>query len=165
MRLAFRTIMLLGLTPLLGSCGVKRLERKSVEPARAATLDQKSPYLNAHLKSGHVYVLAGWSFDSAQQIVTGRGDLLDWNRRIVATGTFRLPIDSVALFETNVVGRSGSMAAVTVMAGITAAEENPRLAARMLIDPAGMLKTLAPAYKRQEPTMESLFWNSRYVRH
>jgi hypothetical protein len=44
------------------------------------------------------------------------------------------------------------------------AEEDSRMAARMLLDPGGMLRTLAPSYKRLEPSMEALFWNSRYVR-
>ena len=45
------------------------------------------------------------------------------------------------------------------------AEEDPVKAARLLfVDPKGMLRTLAPAYKATEPRMDSLFWNSRYAR-
>jgi hypothetical protein len=44
------------------------------------------------------------------------------------------------------------------------AEENLGSAAQILFDPAAALRTLAPAFKRQEPEMESRFWNSRYVR-
>ena len=44
------------------------------------------------------------------------------------------------------------------------AEENAMAAARFMIDPSGMLKHLAPAYKVKEPTMDSLFWSSRYAR-
>jgi hypothetical protein len=44
------------------------------------------------------------------------------------------------------------------------AEENLASAAQILLDPAGALRTLAPAFKQQEPEMERLFWNSRYVR-
>jgi hypothetical protein len=43
------------------------------------------------------------------------------------------------------------------------AEENLRAAQRLLLDPAAMLRTLAPAYKKQEPSMEEAFWKSRYV--
>lgn len=35
---------------------------------------------------------------------------------------------------------------------------------RLLLDPRGMLRSLAPAYKRQEAGMDSLFWESRYVK-
>lgn len=45
------------------------------------------------------------------------------------------------------------------------AEENGLLAARVMLDPAGALRALAPAYQRQEPEIERVFWNSRYVRH
>lgn len=45
------------------------------------------------------------------------------------------------------------------------AEQNPLLAAQLLLDPAGMLRRMAPEYKRLEPGMEAVFWNSRYVRH
>jgi hypothetical protein len=44
------------------------------------------------------------------------------------------------------------------------AEENLESAAQILFDPAGALRTLAPAFKRQEPEMEKRFWSSRYVR-
>ena len=44
------------------------------------------------------------------------------------------------------------------------AEQSSRNMSRLLLDPAGMLRTLAPAYKRQEAGMDSLFWQSRYVR-
>ncbi|PYP32801.1 MAG: hypothetical protein DMD49_04870 [Gemmatimonadetes bacterium] len=45
------------------------------------------------------------------------------------------------------------------------AEQNPILALRLAIDPAGALRALAPAFKRLEPEMERLFWSSRYVVH
>lgn len=45
------------------------------------------------------------------------------------------------------------------------AEEDPLMALRMVADPAGMLRLLAPAYKRGEADMEETFWGSRYVRH
>jgi hypothetical protein len=43
-------------------------------------------------------------------------------------------------------------------------EENPRLAARMFLDPAQSLRDLAPQYKRVEAGMEQSFWSSRYAR-
>lgn len=43
-------------------------------------------------------------------------------------------------------------------------EQRPLAALRLLIDPAGALRDLAPAYKRIEPEIEHLFWSSRYAR-
>jgi hypothetical protein len=44
------------------------------------------------------------------------------------------------------------------------AEENLALAAQIFLDPASAVRALAPAFKRREPELERLFWNSRYVR-
>jgi hypothetical protein len=106
---------------VLLACAPTRVRRTMVRPAEVSTLDQKSPYLKAHLPSGHVYVLSSWRVDSSGTLVTGRGSLLDPNRTAVSEGEFRLPLDSVALFETNVLHRSGGVAALAVMTGITAA--------------------------------------------
>jgi hypothetical protein len=43
------------------------------------------------------------------------------------------------------------------------AEESPGMAAAMFLNPAGMLRRLAPEFKRVEPDMETMFWNSRYA--
>jgi hypothetical protein len=43
-------------------------------------------------------------------------------------------------------------------------EEQPLSALRMLLDPAQMLKDLAPIYKQLEPNAEAVFWRSRYAR-
>jgi hypothetical protein len=42
-------------------------------------------------------------------------------------------------------------------------EENPLRAAQLVLNPAAALRALAPAFKLHEPTIENLFWNSRYV--
>jgi hypothetical protein len=44
------------------------------------------------------------------------------------------------------------------------AEEDPAMVALALIDPAGALRRLAPAFKRVEPRIETLFWRSRFGR-
>jgi hypothetical protein len=43
------------------------------------------------------------------------------------------------------------------------AEENRLLAASLFLDPAGALRRLAPAFKREERTIEQAFWSSRYA--
>jgi hypothetical protein len=42
-------------------------------------------------------------------------------------------------------------------------EENRALAASLFLDPAGALRRLAPAFKREEATIEQAFWRSRYA--
>jgi hypothetical protein len=43
------------------------------------------------------------------------------------------------------------------------AEEDQGRANRLILDPAGTLRDLAPAYKRVEPALDRVFWGSRYV--
>jgi hypothetical protein len=43
-------------------------------------------------------------------------------------------------------------------------EENQALATRLLMDPRGALRSLAPAFKEREDRLETLFWSSRYER-
>lgn len=112
---------LLALGLILLACAPTRVRRTIVPPSQASTLDQKSPYLKAHLRTGYVYVLDSWEVDSAGTLVAGRGSLLTPNRAVESEGEFRLPVDSVALFETNLLRRSGGVTALSVMTGITAA--------------------------------------------
>jgi hypothetical protein len=44
------------------------------------------------------------------------------------------------------------------------AEEDPVLAAQLFTDPRGLLRRVAPAFKRVETGMDSLFWRSAYAR-
>ncbi len=103
------------------ACAPSRVRRTMVPPSQASTLDQKSPYLKAHLRTGYVYVLGSWKVDSSGTLVTGRGSLLNPNRALVKEGEFQLPVDSVALFETNLLHQGGAVTALSVMTGVTAA--------------------------------------------
>jgi hypothetical protein len=116
---ALRLPLALGLVLL--ACAPTRVRRSIVAPSQASTLDRKAPYLKAHLRTGYVYVMDSWRVDSAGTLVTGRGSLLNPNRKVETEGDFQLPVDSVALFETNLLQRSGSVTALSVMTGITAA--------------------------------------------
>ncbi len=63
---------------------------------------QKEEFLKAHLKNGEVHIFTGaWSVDTIQDIVTGLGSSYDYNRIKVSEGLIAIPIDSVAIFETN----------------------------------------------------------------
>src|SRR5205823_9149460 len=83
------------------NCQLNRVERNLLASGQLTTLDSASPYLKAHLKNGYVYVLSDWRADTAAAVIVGKGELLDPNRAVVDTGAFRVPLDSVALFETN----------------------------------------------------------------
>lgn len=102
-------------------CGLKTLERRIVSPDQAQTLDRRSPFLKAHLRSGHVYVFSTWTWSDSTGRVVGDATLYDAARSRVDSGHYDVRRDSVALFETNVSKPSTSAKALTVMAGVTAA--------------------------------------------
>jgi hypothetical protein len=112
-------ILVAGLVGVTGC--IKHVERRLVQPTAIATLDTRSPYLKAHLRSGAVYILHSWRVETASGAIQGTGRLLSPDRTVLDSGAFSFSADSVALYETNVLKTSGSSAALTVLAGVTAA--------------------------------------------
>ena len=91
-----------------GQRGKVRTQHRSLtDPAQVATIDHKSPFLKAHMRNGDVYILSPWSVDATARTVSGNGERLDPNRTRVGEGAHVIPLDSVALFETNVVSTTG----------------------------------------------------------
>ena len=84
----------------LHGCGYM-LKRKLTTPTQFQSLDTDSPFLKAHMSDGKVYILSSWKVDSESQMVVGQGEVLNANREILETGELTIPIDSVAIFETN----------------------------------------------------------------
>ena len=111
-------ILCLALTA--GACSkIVTVQRTTVPASARVTLDQRSPWLKAHLRSGGVYILAQWRSDSVANAIIGTGEHQDANRAVIDSGLFRVPLDSVSLFETNVVQPSGAHEALTVVSGLT----------------------------------------------
>ena len=108
-------------TVVAGCSKVKKQQRRLTEPAQVATIDRKSPFIKAHMRDGAIYILSPWSFDAAARTVSGQGERLDANRTPVGNGAHVVPLDSVALFETNVVSTHGSVAALAVVTGASLA--------------------------------------------
>lgn len=106
---------------LIGCNTVQTQRRTLTDPAQSATIDKKSPFLKAHMRDGTVYILSRWTVDTLAKSVAGDGERLDVNRTIVGTGPHAIPLDSVALFETNVVRQHSSVGALAVVTGVSAA--------------------------------------------
>lgn len=126
------TILCILCLALLNGCGLKTLERKLVSAEEISSLasggfqegvsKQKSDlFLKIHMNSGAVYVLNKWTVDSVMNTVSGRGRLFDTYRKKSEQGMFTVDIDSVAIFETNKVRPSGSIAAMSIITGISVA--------------------------------------------
>lgn len=107
---------------LIASCTyAPRNVRTLASPTEVATLDRRAPYLKAHLQDGTVYVLSDWKVDESTGTVQGNGERQGPDRIAIETGSFTLRIDSVALFEANVVPKSESLRDVTLIAGVSLA--------------------------------------------
>jgi len=82
------------------------------------------PFLKAHLKNGDVCILEGtWQVDTVQNIVSGKGLRYDFNRTQTYAGNMSMPINSVAIFETNnkiVNPEAGRVTALSILAGVDA---------------------------------------------
>lgn len=101
--------------------GCRRVTRELVPPEGARQLDSRSAYLKVHTRSGLVYVLSPWEADSSDAHVRGTGVLLGTSRDTASSGDFVIPIDSVALFETNVTRLSPAVAALAVVTAASVA--------------------------------------------
>ncbi len=124
-----RILVLLLAMSLAGCAGFKKVERQIATPdtfqkmpqPRLEQMSAASPFLKVHMHNGNTYVLSAWAMDSTRQFVSGQGALFNANRDTLRQGQFQIGVDSVAVFETNVLKTSGTVAALTVYTGITAA--------------------------------------------
>jgi hypothetical protein len=86
---------------------------------------QTKPFLKAHLKNGDICILKDtWQVDTVQNLVNGNGLRYDFNRIHTFTGNISIPIDSVAIFETNtkiVNPENQRITALTLLAGVDVA--------------------------------------------
>lgn len=80
------------------------------------------PFLKAHLKNGDVCILRNtWQVDTLQELVFGEGSRYDFNRKNTFEGRMSIPIDSVAIFETNNKldnPESARVTALSILAGV-----------------------------------------------
>ncbi len=111
------TLALLVAVGVIANCAVQSQRRALVTPDKASTLNPKSEFLKAHLRNGKVCVLSQWVVSPDGRMVAGSGTVLGINREILSEGHFTVPIDSVAIFETNVVRLSGEVGALSVVTG------------------------------------------------
>jgi len=91
------------------------VERRIVPPEQASKLDKSSHYLKVHMPRGNVYILDEWFVDEDLRVVHGQGELLDTARKPIEKGTFAISIDSVAVFETNVLTTSPALIPLTIV--------------------------------------------------
>ena len=94
---------------------IERISRK-VAPS-LATVDKQAAFLKVHMRNGDVYVLRRWELRGTT--LAGYGQYQGIDRRTTAEQAFSIPLDDVALFETNVVENSPAIAAIAVVGSIS----------------------------------------------
>ena len=129
-RLVLAAALLLALAALAGCAAVQRQERRlwtadeflrgRPDAPAAATLSvpprDASPYLKAHLRDGTCVVLSEWTVAPDGREVSGQCRVFDAHRRQTSLAPCTVALDSVAIFETNVVGPSaGPVSALAVV--------------------------------------------------
>ncbi len=111
-------VLLAGLV-IFCSCSIQTQTRKVFTPQefseKIKSVDGKSPFLKAHMLNGWSYVLKNWNVNEEARNVSGTGKLFDTDRKLAREGDFVIPLDSVALFETNVIHTSPGIAVLSVV--------------------------------------------------
>jgi hypothetical protein len=100
---------------VLGLACIQRLER-TVTP-QLTTVDREAPFLKVHMKGGDLFVLSRWQADEEHRRVTGRGEQLGADRLLVRAGEHTIAMADVALYETNAIVASPSIAAMALITG------------------------------------------------
>src|SRR5262249_24225217 len=99
----------------LGLSCVSHLERTVT--TQITTVDHRAAFLKVHMKNGDLFVLSAWRADQLHRRVIGTGDQLGADRRLVRRGEHDVAMDDVALYETNAITSSPSIAALAVVTG------------------------------------------------
>ena len=111
----FLIVMFLIIWNFSGCSPYLRLKREIRTISQFNLLDKRSPFLKVHMLNGRVYILSEWRGDEEEKTVSGKGSFLDINRNLIENGNFTIPLDEVAIFETNVLRSSPSIMAMAIL--------------------------------------------------
>lgn len=104
-------VALLALLTHAGCTGLDHVERRTFAPdsllSASAATSEAGP-IKAHMPDGSIYVFSSWVVLPDERRITGTAAHLSAVRDTLARGPMSVPLDSVALVETNV--RNGSSA-------------------------------------------------------
>ncbi|HET6348762.1 MAG TPA: hypothetical protein VFH88_06720 [Candidatus Krumholzibacteria bacterium] len=123
-----RAVFAAALVVLMSGCSMHKVERREISPDEFKSWPDESvqkarkdsPFLKVHMRNGDLFVLDEWRFDETHSSVLGIGAHYDaWRDPVGAGGNQSVPVDSVALFETNRLVLSGAAVGLTVMMGVT----------------------------------------------
>lgn len=125
----FQSLLILFVGLLLNQCMSKGLNRTVskdwIHLNAVKDLPKSNTYLKAHYKNGSLTVFnSNWKVDNQYKEVVGVGRTYDYQRRFISDGPVAIPIDSIAIFETNRKLKASELkgiGALTVLMGINTA--------------------------------------------
>ncbi len=108
---------------LAAGCSGNRIQKQMLKPGAVSSSQNQDTNSSTkfHMKNGDVYLLHNWNSDSVK--ISGLGSLYDYNRILVKTASFEIPLEDIALAETNSIKESASSSLLmipTVLTGIAA---------------------------------------------
>lgn len=125
-----RALLVVFLILLLAECQAPEIKRELVAVENAKNINLEHQYLKVHLVDGRLYVLHQWKVDDPNRMITGYGNLLDANRKLLTgrgtypnneqirrekTGApFAIHYEDIVLVETNDKGTNPGVAAMVV---------------------------------------------------
>lgn len=140
----------------ISACTLTRPAVYMVESGVAEAIPPRSsPPLKAHLHSGEMVVFATWEEDTENRLLVGTGRRFGPERETPESGTWVLPVDSVALVE--VQGREPALgygAGLTLMASYTVL--TAALTVSCLADPKSCFGSCPTFYVEDESGEERL---------
>ena len=89
---------------VVAACGVSTRSPHLVGAESPPAMVRGSDTLKVHMKSGALYMLSMWRVDTTARAVLGQGTSFDLLRAATPAPDARIPLDSVALFESNSAG-------------------------------------------------------------
>ncbi len=83
------------------------------------------PFFKVHYTNGDVAFLEEWNLNPAQDTLFGQGRVFDFNRAVGRSGMIGIPVEEIAIVETNQLNAirskdNGRMTAIAVVAGVNA---------------------------------------------
>ena len=86
----------------------------------------QAPFFKLHFNNGDVAILEEWRLNTAQDTITGQGQLYNFNRNQVNEGTLSFDLASIAIIETNRLEAvkskdGGRIAALAILSGANVA--------------------------------------------
>ena len=104
-------ILACAMTWSVQGCGIRTERPVLLPPTQPPVPTKESPYLKAHLKSGELCVFDSWRVAPDGSRIEGTGTRFTVLREPAGTGSQSIPVDSIALLETNTPERVSAVAA------------------------------------------------------